>query len=341
MALRRQYKRSVAVRFGNASTVLSEDPRFSVKNLDDDGVRIAFQFTRTNRSESDKGVLRFWNLNEVTRKGIETDFALQRSLRRGIEQGFVAVPDDAARAAALKAISDQYLVQVFAGYDNQPRLVFRGTMLNVKQVRDGLVDRVTEVELGDGLLGLRDGYLNQAFAPGTLVENVLRAAEAAIGAKRSLTGEAFVTAVAPNAVVTQLSNGYVAAGRATDTIDEVVDLYGLQWWVRDGEVYYVPQGAVLNDFSVLLQQGSSLLDFQEPQGFEDTKGRSLLQPDVVPGRGLLLLDAAGVPLNAVGFRCNSVVHAGDTHGDAWYSDFEAVKATAAVVAPLAEFSDLP
>lgn len=332
-----QYKRAVAVKFGGASTVVGgEDPRYSIANLDDNGLRIAFKFRRTNRGEPDRGTVRIWNLNARTRAALADDLEIQRNAREIIQEN-PALPDD-VRATQLKAVSDQYLVSVYAGYRGKPEIIFRGEVLNIKpRERDGSVDFVTTIELGDGLLALRDGYINAAFGGGATIERLLAASIGASGLDFDPASKAIISAVAPNAVVTATKEGIYAVGRPADVIDEVAELYGLQWWARDGKIFMVPQGAVTQDSTIVLQQGKDLLDYVAPEGFGDTRGRALLQPKLHPGRGLILLDNKGLPISAVGFRTTAVEYTGDTHGTDFFVDFEATESTQAIAAPTVEF----
>lgn len=338
---RRQYKRSIAIKFGGASAVPINptDAQYSIMNLDDNGVRIAFRFTRNNRGDADRGMLRIWNLSKATRETIANDLDTLKVIREGIQRNKISFPTDDARAAALKEITDKYLVTVFAGYDKKPEAIFRGDMMNVRTKRQGSVDFVTEIELGDTLLALRDGYMNRAFGTGAFMENIVRSAIGASGLDLDAASSAILSAVAPNATITQTTGGYYAVGRPADTISEIIDMFGLQWWARDGKIFFVPQGSVTQDSSIVLQDGKDLYAFQQPEGFGVTKGKGSLNARIHPGRGLILKDENGLPISAAGFRTDACVYEGDTHGPAWFTSFEATEATQAIIPPPNEFAE--
>lgn len=336
----RQYKRSCAVKFGDASSVPldGENIRFNIKNLDDDGIRMKFHFFRSNRGTPDKGKLELWNLNKRTQGEISDDLQSMITLRRGIEQNLIAFADDAARAAALKVTADNYGVTVYGGYDGKPEVIFRGDMLDVEHKRKGQ-NVVTEIQLGDSLLALRDGYINRTFGTGATMDTLLSAAVQASGLEVDDASKVIISSVAPNATITATSEGMYAVGRPADTIDEVADLFGLQWWVRDGKVIFVPQGSVTSDFTVLLQEGRGLLDLVSPSGFGDVKGISLLSGKLHPGRGLIIRDLDGKPISATGHRINTTELIGDTHGNPWNVKFTATEVAQSILAPNLEFTD--
>lgn len=134
-------------------------------------------------------------------------------------------------------------------------------------------------------------------------------------------------------------------------------MYGLQWWQRDGQIYYVAQGAVTKDFSIVLQEGVDLIGAPEVMGFDDVKGVALLNPRLFPGRGMFVVKKPrpfDIPNNKInpitglrgehvgstnGLRCEVVNYVGDTHGQAWYTFFEARAATSAISAPSLEFTE--
>jgi hypothetical protein len=103
--------------------------------------------------------------------------------------------------------------------------------------------------------------------------------------------------------------------------------------VRDGEVFFVAQNTLLSLPTVVLQEGVDLLSgITTRRGYGDLSGRALLNPRIQPGVGMRILKADGEPLSATGFRCNAVRHSGDTHGQPWYSEFEAGEIATAVLA---------
>ncbi len=346
----RQFRRSMAVQFGVGSQLLAQliplDPEVQglapgsqLYNLDDNGLRMAFNLSRNNRGEPDKGTLRIWNLREKIRNAILNDMDTFQTFRDNLQKA--PFPDDKTRAAALLANAESYRITIYAGYQRTMEIVFIGQMVNVTpSLRDGDVDIVTVIELGDSIEGFRSGYVNQVFGTGTTMANITELVIASAGWRSSKDVAANISIVAPNAVLTFAEKGFYAVGRPAETIDEIAELFGVQWFVRDGEVFFAAQNTILTEPPLVLQEGVDLLAFASPKGFGDVRGRALLNPRLQPGAGLIILDGAGKRLSKTGFRVNSVTHRGDTDGGEWYSEFEAGEIDLAIVSPDLAFAEL-
>lgn len=341
---KRLYKRSCRVLIGGGSIL-------NVANIEGEGLRIAFNFVRNTMSEPDQGTIQIYNLSETTRKLLDTVFQELKDLRQQVVNDTISPP--LAKGAALKALEEGFKVLVFAGYGQAPTIIFQGSIADLQHRRDAK-NWVTEMKVGDSIIAYRESYISESFGPGATIENFRKVLQIAMGLTESPDAAAVVSAVAPQAVVTQAANGIVAVGKPSDMLDEVAAMYGLQWWHRDGLIYYVPQGAVTLDFSIVLRENVNLILSPQVNSQGDVSGIGLLNPDLYPGRGMFVvkqpkpLDYKFNPITGLrgehvgasnGLRCESVNHLGDTHGQAWYSEFDARVATSAVAAPTLEFTD--
>ncbi len=346
----------MSTRFYKRSARLTIGTLFDIANLDDDGLRIAFNFTRNTLSEPDQGTIQIYNLSKRNRDFLKNAFEELKNGRREIV-GNTILPD-ANRGQALKALEEPFKIKFFAGYAKKPEQIFQGNIVNLISKRSGSNDWVTEIKVGDGLIAYREGYISEGFAPGVTYENFRKVLELTQGLKPSADAETVIKQVAPNAVVTKDVNGGIAVvGRASDALDELAEMYGLQWWHRDGQIYYVPQGAVTRDFSIVVQEGIDVVGAIEVMGFDDVKATVLLNPRLYPGRGMFAVrkpvpfDVTNNKVNPItglrgehvgstnGLRCEVATYIGDTHGQPWYTQFEARAATQAVVAPSLEFTE--
>lgn len=337
----RQYQRRLKLVYGAPGGIgLGSGPSipFTINSYAGSGHRVSFVVERSNRYVPDKAYIDIYNLRENVRDALKSDLEDQWVRRREVQAEILDIKD---RAKKLKAISDSYRVNLFVGYgDNDAGLVLlmRGDLINVvPNVKRGGNDTITRIELGDTLLAMRDAYLRTSFGTGATITNILRFASEAAGLSFGEGTEKLIGIVAPNATITKTEGGYVAVGRVGDTISELADLLGLQWWVTDGVLHMVPQGATLQDFSIQLREGRDLLDFVESNSYDDVKGKALLNPDIVPGRGLILQDKAGVNLDLFGYRVNSTKYRGDTRGSQWFVEFEATNISNSLLAPAIEF----
>lgn len=336
-----QFRREAAIQFGSASQLLEQlvpDPVFKglargsqLVTKNDEGLKIQFRFSRTNRGTPDKGMLRIFGLRESIASGILSDMTYNIEIREGkLKETF---DDDVARARSLARHADEYKITVRAGYRDTSDIVFVGQMMDVRPTtRVGRTDVVTEIELGDSIEGFRSGYVNKVFGANATMQNVVDLVAASAGWFTSADVAAQINVVAPDAVITFAGKGFHAVGRPAETIDEIAEMFGLQWFVRDGELLFAAQGTLLSLPAVVLQEGVDLLTgITTRKGYGDLRGRALLNPRIQPGVGMRILKADGTPLSKTGYRCNAVTHAGDTHGTPWYSDFEAGEIATAVL----------
>lgn len=337
----RQFQRRVKLVYGDPTGGgLGSGPTvpFTLDSFAGDGPRISFTVERTNRGISDRAFIDVYNMPREFRRGLRVDLEQQWKDRREIQE---EVSDPRERARRLGRVADSFRFNLFTGYGPDERqlvLLMRGDMINVvPETRRGGVDTITRIELGDTLLAMRDSYMREVYGTGATVTNVLRGAIAAANLEIDEGSEKLISIVAPNAVVTKLENGFVARGRVGDTISELVDLFGLQWWIRDGTIYFVPQGATLTDFSIGLREGRDLLDWNETNSYGDVRGRALLNANIVPGRGLLLQRLDGGRFDEVGHRVNEVRYRGDTRGSQWFAQFQATAISNSLLAPAIEF----
>lgn len=329
----RQFRREAAIQFGEASQLLQQilpDPKSGglargsqLFHQNDRGLRFAFQFQRTNRSKPDKGRIRIWGLRESIRNGILADMEANISFREILlDQTF---PDDQTRARRLAIHADSYKLTIRAGYRDNSDIVFVGQMMDVRpSMRLGRTDIVTEIELGDSIEGYRTGYINQVFGAGATYDNIVGLVGASAGWRSSKDVAADINVVAPNATLTFAGKGFHAIGRPAETLDEIVEMFGLQWFVQENEIKFAAQNTLLSLPTVVLQEGVDLLTgITTTKAFGELQGRALLNPRIQPGVGMIILKKDGTPLSATGYRCNAVMHNGDTHGTPWYSDFVA------------------
>lgn len=325
---------------------------FTLTSYAGSGPRIMFRASRTNRGTPDRCSIAVYNMSEDLREQMHSDAEELRERRKDIQgrrrfgTSPAAKPGGAGqawesvaavnreRARLLKILSDDYRVNLFVGYgpdEDDLQLLFRGDLLSVSPRRRNGADTITTIELGDTLLALRDSFSASIYQQGADAINAIVGALDDMGVEHD--SETQIRALLPNAVLTRQKNGIYAVGRSADTIDEFVDLFGAQWWVKDGRFEIVPQNGTLKDFSLELREGVDLLDFGERKSYGDSRGRALLNASIVPGRGMRIFREDGEPFDPYGHRVNAVLYSGDTRGTAWYADFEAVTMPTALSAP--------
>lgn len=307
------YDRTVEVRFPGVLRELTGS--FLYQN--DEGPRIAFDFRRSMRADPDEGTVRIWNVPGELVRRIESEM---RSFRRQITDLQKLRMDDTTRAGRLKQALEDYIVEVWAGFGTDRRLLFRGDIVSMRaDVRDGL-DHVMELTLGDGFVVLNEQNMASTFGVGVTPANLLAFASALADATTSDSKmRAAIALVAPNAASARMANGWVAQGRPITMIQDIADMLNLQWWYQNGQIYFVRRNEALPDFAVGLDSAQNLLS--EPakrseSGFETQffDFTAILTPLVHPGRAVRVTRLDGSTL--VG-RVLEATYSGDTHGDNW------------------------
>ena len=338
-----QYQRHLRLTYGAPAKFASGlGPRpFSMVSYAGEGPRIAFQAERTNRGTPDRCEIFVYNMSDELREQLHADVEELREQRKEIqgrlrfgsrgsaqpsnprERWAAESATNRERARRLKVLSDDYRVNLFVGYGpGDPQLLFRGDMIRVSPRESrGTEDTITRIELGDTFLALRDAFSSNVYEQGADAINAIVGALDDMGVERD--SETVIRALLPNAVLTKTQHGIYAVGRPSDTVDEYIELFGGQWWIHNGKFQVINQGSTLRDFSLELQEGRDLLDFSERLDHGDIRCRALLNPNIVPGRGMRLLRIDGRPFDAEGHRVNAVRYTGDTRGPQWYAEFEA------------------
>lgn len=340
----RQYGRSVGIGFGPASpvtaAVLSAGGapalgRPTIGNFNDDGIRIAFQFERSATSEPDRGLVQLFNLTRSTAASIvqDKDF-LDLDRRNAFKLGAALPrPPSSVISNALKAANAGHQVQFFAGYGQNPEVIFLGDYVRVtERKRISQTDWVTEIELGDSFLSLRDGFMDSPLGLGMSVSQLVQEFSSATGIRTSADAAAKISAVAPTATVTLMANGAAGGIRAAEWMDDIAQLLGMTWTVREGELFFLRNDQYLLDFAIQLVQGRDLLAFDTRRDNKDIAGTALMNSQIVPGRVLVILDENLTPVTPTGYAVRACRYSGDTHGQPFYVEFEATLITGAVPA---------
>lgn len=269
-----------------------------VVNLDDEGLRVAFDVTRSTTSTPDTCRVQIFGLSLPRRLAIREAY---RALR--------ALP-----------------LELHVGWDRIPRRLFvgLGATVSVDVTRHGSAG--VEVVAGDGAEGYSTAVLEFAtfgITPAELVE--LYAAPALVepipGIPASTLPSATVL-ISPGARATLeaagaatigvFEDGYAFSGMARDLLDEVCRTIGARWWIADGVLEVVSKGAPLPGPAFVITPAQGLL---QPHPIDDDgiAVDALLDPSAVPGRSMVVLDELGVPIGEPLYRIETGRYVGDMH----------------------------
>ena len=208
-----------------------------------------------------------------------------------------------------------------AGYrDTGMARLFYGDVRTVDHVRHG-ADWETVVRLGDGERGWQFGRINESFASGTAIADVVKAIARAMGLDDGKVDEQLQSAAAASngRVPTKLDHGFAASGSASRAMDKIMKSVRLPWSVQDGELQILAEEQALEKTIPDIAPSSGLIGSPE-MGTPPKKGHpalvkfdALLTP-VKPGSKVRLKsDRYDGEVKVVG-----VEFALDTHGGDWY-----------------------
>ena len=316
-----QWLRTITIEYGQDVPGSAYGPSnpWTLTSDESDDYRVQFRCTRTNTNKADSGVVSIYNLPRRMSEAIRQGTAEANEDRRRILKGTRFRNDIDARNAELRELAEANLVKVFAGYKGQSKQIFQGdiTDLSTKAMNSD-VDNVTSISLGDTIIPLKYGWLNKSFGGNSKTSDVLSSVITAAGIKRSKQAIDFMDNVLPGVEVLEFKNGAFVFGGVQPNVDAIVARYGVQWFIRDGEFYFMPRGSLIDDFAIRLDKGDNLLrPLSELEG-EDINFTMLLDGDVLPGRGFRIYDEDGRRTSNFGYRADTVDYIGDTHGNPWY-----------------------
>jgi hypothetical protein len=221
-----------------------------------------------------------------------------------------------AKAAAAK--KKKVVVEVEAGYEGNVSRIFRGDLRFAFHKREG-ADIKTTIEAGDGEFSVSRAKIFKSWAPGTPVSTVLSDVVGALGLGKGNLAQATIAEFLGGG--TAFVGGTACSGRAMKELTRITQSLGLQWSIQDGTLQFLSTGQALQGTAVLLSSSTGMIGAPDIDQKGIVKVRSLLQPDIFPGRKIKL-DAAELQ----GFyRAEKCRYTGDTYGNDWYVDVEAHK----------------
>lgn len=299
-------------------------------------LRVTFRFTRTNQSHADSGVLAIHNLPKEFADAIHSGFRdanLDRAsilddstynISEGTRNKTISARyrnDVEGRNKALQALAEANRIWIWAGYRDDLKLIFQGDITDlVMKTLDSEVDSITAISVGDSILTSVYGYLNnKPFGKNSYLKDTLVAVVSAFGSKISTQGLSFLNTNFPDVVALEFKDGYMVQGGIERNLDNLVAAYGVQWFFRNGEIYFMKRGDVFEDFALRLDEGRNMLRPIGNVNGEDIQFRMLMDGDMVPGRAFRIFNKDGKPTSQHGYRADTVEYQGDTHSTPWYT----------------------
>ncbi len=260
--------------------------------------RVAFEVNKTVKPDPNTAEIKIYNLNEDERLQISRGF--QEQVRTG-------EPNTGT------------LVRLFAGYeDTLPTQIFYGNLLHVQHAFDDK-DIITTLSTGDGSEAYKKTRVQASFGPNTQASSVFRTLTQALKLKPGNSQRA-LDKLLKSQSANMYVQGTVLTGSAAHELTQLCRSAGLQWSIQDGAYHFVDLKQVASKTATVLSPRTGLIGSPTISNKGVLSARALIIPGLQPGLQVKL-QSRFVEGN---FLIAKVRYAGDTHGNDWYADIEAV-----------------
>ena len=275
--------------------------------------------------------------NALVIRDMRVQFEIEKHLGREPNTCRVQVTNLAENTRAAVQVKPLH-VRLEAGYAGQVQRLFTGDLRWAHSQRVD-ADWVTELELGDGERAFRHARVNRSYRAGVDVRTAL--AETAKSMGLTLPAEA----AGLRSLSEQFAAGLSLSGVAAEEMTALLAPFGLSWSVQDGRLQILTADGTRADQALLISQDTGMIgspefgppDAAAPSTRESTQPpttarivrdsrkpvltvRTLLKPTLIPG-GKILVQARAVKGL---FKVTTVRHQGDTHGEPFESEIEAI-----------------
>lgn len=252
------------------------------------GMRIQANIKKTLKKEPNTSEIRITNLSPTTRASLQ-----KKGVRAMLEAGY---------------------------QDTGLSRLFSGNVRAVDHMREG-ANWITVLRLGDGERAWQYGRVNESFAAGTRIVDVIRAIAQQMGFDSTNIERQFNAAkdASKHKVPDKLDHGWAASGAASRAMDRIIKSAHLTWSVQDNQIQILAEGQAL-DVVYEFSPSTGLVGSPE-MGSPTKKGRpalvkfdALLTP-VKPGaKAKLKSDRYNGTVKLLGVEFDL-----DTHGGPWYT----------------------
>lgn len=244
-------------------------------------------------------------------RDLNVAFAIERTLRRRPGRAEIKVWNlSSSHRAQLEALSPGHIfVEFRAGFVGETSLLFRGELHEARSERSGN-DIVTTVRSRDGG-GAHGARVSRSHAPGASLETVIDGVVDAMG-----IGEGNLRDVLSSATmggVGVFAGGATTSGSAADELDRLTGSAGLEWSIQEGVLQVLPRGRALQRTAIRLAPETGMLDSPTREKDGKIKIKTLLIPDLVPGR---LVEVESDFVRGT-FRVEAAAYRGEYAGSDW------------------------
>ena len=203
-----------------------------------------------------------------------------------------------------------------AGYIDNVSQIFSGNLEFGNNRKDGRT-WITTLQAGDGSQKYKSARINKSIKGPAKIGDVLKTAAKALGINVGNLDSA-AAGGSKRGSLKEFTSGIVLSGKAELSVDKIAKSMGLGWSIQDGQLQFLGADDTIGDLAPLLAPGVGLIGSPEPGDKGIVKVRTLLQPELLPGKRVKIESAE---IDGV-FRIEKSTFLGDTHGTDWYTDLE-------------------
>lgn len=183
---------------------------------------------------------------------LRCEFDLTATASKSPNQGTLKVYNAAPDTIAMMETINNVVI-IKAGYtqDVGAIQIFAGTVCRSLTYQDG-ADVITEMELRDSVIPLRDAKVSISYPPNTSAMTVLDG-----------VAKNFGLPIRKNLKVTdkQYPSGFAFNGRVRNAMDMVCNFLGLEWSAQGNEIQIIKKGGVYSDMAVDLNADTGMIGY--------------------------------------------------------------------------------
>lgn len=183
---------------------------------------------------------------------LRCEFNIKCTASKSPNEGTLKVYNAAQNTVSLMETVNNIVI-IKAGYrqDIGAVQIFSGTVCRSLTYQDG-PDVITEMELRDSVIPLRDAKVSISFPPNTSALTVLDG-----------VAKNFGLPIRKNLKVTdkQYPSGFAFNGRVRNAMDQVCNFLGLEWSAQGNEIQIMKKGGVYSDMAVDLNKDTGMIGY--------------------------------------------------------------------------------
>lgn len=140
-----------------------------------------------------------------------------------------------------------------AGYGNTLPVILSGTVSHTSTRKDGS-DMLTEIEVVDGLMEVRDTWVSMSYAGLVNTKKILDDTAAQMG---------LTVTYSYNAAFADIPNGFSFVGQAKNALSKACAVSGLEWSIQNGVLQIKKPGDVMNREVYVIGPETGLIEIPE------------------------------------------------------------------------------